>query len=76
MRVAENSIEETAFGTPDDFFYEWLVMPLGLTNAPAYFVDLMRRVFREYLNKFVMVFVDDIWVFSKSEISFRMCSIG
>ena len=58
------------------FFNEWLVMPFGLTNAPAYFVDLMRRVFREYLNKFVMVFVDDIWVFSRSEISFRMCSIG
>ena len=76
MRVAENSIEKTALRTPDDFFYEWLVMPLGLTNAPAYFVDLMRRVFREYLNKFVMVFVDDIWVFSRSEISFRMCSMG
>ena len=39
MRVAENSIEKTAFRTPDDFFYEWLVMPLGLTNAPAYFVE-------------------------------------
>ena len=51
-------------------------MPFGLTNAPAYFVDLMRRVFREYLDKFVMVFEDDIWVFSRSEISFRMCSIG
>ena len=76
MRVAENSIEKTAFRTPDDFFYEWLVMPFGLTNAPSYFIDLMRRVFREYLNKFVMVFVDDIWVFSRSEISFRMCSMG
>ena len=76
MRVAENSIEKTALRTPDDFFYEWLVMPLGLTNAPAYFVDLMRRVFREYLNKFVMVFVDDILVFSRSKISFRMCSMG
>ena len=39
MRVAENSIEKTALRTPDDFFYEWLVMPLGLTNAPAYFVE-------------------------------------
>ena len=69
LRVAEDSIEKTAFRTPDGFFYEWLVMPFGLTNAPAYFIDLMRRVFREYLNKFVMVF-------SRSEISFRMCSIG
>ena len=76
MRVAEDSREKTAFRTPDGFFYEWLVMPFGLTNAPAYFIDLMRRVFREYLNKFVMVFVNDILVFSRSEISFRMCSIG
>ena len=75
LRVAEDSIQKTTFRTPDGF-YEWLEMPFGLTNAPAYFIDLMRRVFREYLNKFVMVFVDDIWVFSRSEISFRMCSIG
>ena len=75
LRVAEDSIEKTAFRTPDGF-YEWLVMPFGLTNGPAYFSDLMRRVFREYLNKFVMVFVNDILVFSRSEISFRMCSIG
>ena len=75
LRVAEDSIEKTAFRTSDGF-YEWLVMPFGLTNAPSYFIDLMRRVFREYLNKFVMVFVNDILVFSRSEISFRMCSIG
>ena len=43
------------------------MMPFGLTNAPAYFVDLMSRVFREYLNKFVVVFIDDIVIFSKSE---------
>ena len=49
--MAEDSTEKTAFRTPDDFFYEWLVMPLGLTNAPVYFDDLIRRVFKEYLNK-------------------------
>ena len=42
-------------------------MPFGLTNALAYFVDLMSRVFREFLSKFVVVFVDDILVFSKNE---------
>lgn len=42
-------------------------MPFGLTNAPAYFVDLMSRYFRKQLNKFVVVFVDDILVFSRSE---------
>ena len=66
LRVAEDSIDKTAFRTPDGFF-EWLVMPSGLTNALAYFVDLMSRVFREFLNKFVVVFVDDILIFSKSE---------
>ena len=60
MRVAEDNIDKTAFRTPDGFF-EWLVMPFGLTNASTYFVDLMSMVFREFLNKFVVVFVDDIF---------------
>ena len=66
LRVAEDSIDKTAFRTPDGFF-ECLAMPFSLINAPTYFVDLMSRVFREFLNKFVVVFVDDILIFSKSE---------
>ena len=42
-------------------------MPFGLTNAPAIFMDLMNRVFSAYLDKFVIVFIDDILVFSKSK---------
>ena len=64
--MAKDSIDKTALRTPDSFF-EWLVMPFGLTNAPAYFVDLMSIMFREFLNKFVVVFVEDILVFSKNE---------
>lgn len=66
LRVANDSVPVTAFRTQSEF-YEWLVMPYGLTNAPAYFVDLMKRVFRDQLNKFVLVFVDDILVYSRTE---------
>lgn len=50
-----------------DGLFEWVVMSFRLTNAPAYFVDLMIRVFKEQLNKFVVVFVDDILILSRSE---------
>lgn len=66
LRIVEDYIHLTAFQGPD-LFYEWLVMPFGLCNAPAYFVDLMNRVFQEVLNKFVLVFIDDILIYLKTE---------
>ena len=66
LKIREQDIPKTACTTRYGL-YEYTIMLFGLTNAPAYFMNLMNKVFMEFLDKFVVVFIDDILVYSKNE---------
>jgi hypothetical protein len=66
LKIWESDIPKTTFRTRYGL-YEYIVMPFGLTNVPTYFMHLMNKVFMEYLDKFIAVFIDDILIFSKTE---------
>jgi hypothetical protein len=66
LKIQTEDIPKIAFTTRYGL-YEFLVKSFGLTNAPAYFMNLMNKVFMEYLDRFVVVFIDGILVYSQNE---------
>jgi hypothetical protein len=66
MKIKPSDISKTTFSTQYGL-YEFMIKSFGLTNAPAYFMNLMNKVFMEYLDKFIVVFINDILIYSKND---------
>ena len=66
LRIHDEDVYKIAFHSRYGH-YEFLVMPFGLTNAPTTFIDLINRVFRPYPDQFIIIFIDDVLVYSHSE---------